>query len=167
MEHRAHDGRVFVGTGAAAIATGLTGSPITLALGLSAIGLFSSIGTALLIRNAANRGRALGWNGISGSIGLAVAPFVAGALAQMISWRAAFIVPGAPAESALLARYTPRGSAPPPTAPKLVATTYDRTWSFATLWLALGGCAGLVALAGLFLPGRLRRAPLLTAQPAE
>jgi hypothetical protein len=35
------------------------------------------------------------------------------------------------------------------------------------LWLALGGCAGLVALAGLFLPGRLRRAPLLTAQPAE
>ena len=81
----------FVGTGAAAIATGLTGSPITLALGLSAIGLFGSIyhpvGTALLIRNAANRGRALGWNGISGSIGLAVAPFVAGALAQMISWR--------------------------------------------------------------------------------
>jgi MFS family permease len=77
----------FVGTGAAAIATGLTGSPITLALGLSAIGLFGSIGTALLIRNAANRGRALGWNGISGSIGLAVAPFVAGALAQMISRR--------------------------------------------------------------------------------
>ena len=50
---------------------------------------------------------------------------------------------------------------------KLVATTYDRTGSSATLWLALGGCAGLVALAGLFLPGRLRRAPLLTAQPAE
>jgi MFS family permease len=76
----------FVGTGAAAIATGLTGSPITLALGLSAIGLFGSIyhpvGTVWLIRNDANRGRALGWNGISGSIGLAAAPFVAGALAQ-------------------------------------------------------------------------------------
>src|SRR6516165_5719661 len=64
----------FVGTGGAAIAAGLAGSPITLALGLAAIGLFGSIyhpvGTAWLIRNAANRGRAFGWNGISGSIGL-------------------------------------------------------------------------------------------------
>jgi MFS transporter, FSR family, fosmidomycin resistance protein len=85
-----------------------------------------------------------------------------------------------PAENALLARYTPaRWRATAYGAKfllalgvstigiKLVATTYDRTESFATLWLALGGCAGLVALAGLFLPGRLRRAPLLTAQPAE
>lgn len=322
----------FVGTGGAAIAAGLAGSPITLALGLAAIGLFGSIyhpvGTAWLIRNAANRGRALGWNGISGSIGLAAAPFVAGALAQVISWRAAFIVPGAlctaigvallcfvrsgnviaapvdrrpeppatrsdtmrtfivlsftmladgtisqaipvalpkafaagltglidggtldaggfvtlvflvaataqlaggwladrfamkavyilawavqaplffaaaqardvplfaammavnylgvlatPAENALLARYTPakwRATAygakfllalgVSTVGVKLVAMTYDRTGSFATLWLALGGCAGFVALAGLLLPGRLRRAPLLAPQPAE
>jgi MFS family permease len=88
----------FVGSGGAASATGLAGSPTALALGLAAIGLFGSIyhpvGTAWLIRNAANRGRALGWNGISGSIGLAAAPFVAGALVQVISWRAAFIIPG-------------------------------------------------------------------------
>src|SRR5271165_5733396 len=81
----------FVGTGGAAIAAGLAGSPITLALGLAAIGLFGSIyhpvGTAWLIRNAANRGRALGVNGIAGSIGLAAAAFVAGALAQGIGWR--------------------------------------------------------------------------------
>jgi len=322
----------FVGTGGAAIAAGLAGSPITLALGLAAIGLFGSIyhpvGTAWLIRNAANRGRALGWNGISGSIGLAAAPFVAGALAQVISWRAAFIVPGAlctaigvalfcfvrsgnviaapvdrrpeppatrsdmmrtfivlsftmladgtisqaipvalpkafaagltglidggtldaggfvtlvflvaataqlaggwladrfamkavyilawavqaplffaaaqardvplfaammavnylgvlatPAENALLARYTPakwRATAygakfllalgVSTIGVKLVAMTYDSTGNFATLWLALGGCAGLVALAGLLLPGHLRRAPLLAPQPAE
>jgi MFS transporter, FSR family, fosmidomycin resistance protein len=321
----------FVGTGGAAIAAGLAGSLITLALGLAAIGLFGSIyhpvGTAWLIRNAASRGRALGWNGISGSIGLAAAPFVAGALAQVISWRAAFIVPGAlctaigvallcfvrsgnviaasvdrrseppatrsdtmrtfivlsftmladgtisqaipvalpkvfaagltglidggtldaggfvtlvflvaatalaggwladrfamkavyilawavqaplffaaaqardvpllaammavnylgvlatPAENALLARYTPakwRATAygakfllalgVSTVGVKLVAMTYDRTASFATLWLALGGCAGFVALAGLLLPGRLRRAPLLAPQPAE
>src|ERR1700731_4223156 len=88
----------FVGTGGAAIATGLTDGPVALALGLAAIGLFGSIyhpvGTAWLVRNARNRGRALGVNGIAGSIGLAAGPFVAGALAQMISWRAAFVIPG-------------------------------------------------------------------------
>jgi MFS transporter, FSR family, fosmidomycin resistance protein len=322
----------FAGTGGAAIATGLAGGPIALALGLAAIGLFGSIyhpvGTAWLIRNAANRGRALGWNGISGSVGLAAAPFVAGALAQAISWRAAFIIPGAlctaigvlllcfvrrgdmvaapldrrpeppasradttrifivlsftmladgtiwqaipvalpkafaagltgltdggtldaggfvtlvflvaataqlvggwladrfamkavyilawaaqaplffaaaqardvpllaammavnylgvlatPAENALLARYTPakwRATAygakfvlalgVSTIGVKLVAVTYDATGDFATLWLALGGCAGFVALAGLFLPGRLRRESLLGVQPAE
>jgi len=322
----------FVGTGGAAIATGLSGGPIALALGLAAIGLFGSIyhpvGTAWLVRNAANRGRALGWNGISGSIGLATAPLVAGALTQAISWRAAFIIPGAlctavgvallgmvgsgnviaavadrrpeptasqrdmlrtfivlsftmladgtisqaipvalpkafaagltgltdggtldaggfvtlvflvaatgqlaggwladrfamkavyilawavqvplffvaaqardvpllgammavnylnvlatPAENALLARYTPakwRATAygakfllalgVSTIGVKLVAMTYDNTGSFGSLWLALGGCAGFVALAGLFLPGRLRRSPLLVAQPAE
>jgi|SRR6516225_576376 MFS family permease len=64
----------FVGTGGAAISAGLAGSPVALALGLAATGLFGSIyhpvGTAWLVRNAANRGRAFGWNGISGSIGL-------------------------------------------------------------------------------------------------
>ena len=322
----------FVGAGGAAIATGFAGGPITVALGLAAIGLFGSIyhpvGTAWLIRNATNRGRALGWNGISGSIGLAVAPFIAGALAQVLSWRAAFIIPGAlcsaiglallcmvrtgnviaaavdrrpeppasrsdtvrtfivlsftmladgtisqaipvalpkafaaglsgltdggtldaggfvtlvflvaatgqlaggwladrfamkavyifawavqaplffaaaqaqnvpllatmmtvnylgvlatPAENALLARYTPakwRATAygakfvlalgVSTIGVKLVAITYDSTGSFAGLWLALGGCAGFVALAGLFLPGRLRGVPVLAPQPAE
>ena len=322
----------FVGAGGAAIATGFAGGPIAVALGLAAIGLFGSIyhpvGTAWLIRNATNRGRALGWNGISGSIGLAVAPFIAGALAQVLSWRAAFIIPGAlcsaiglallcmvrtgnviaaavdrrpeppasrsdtvrtfivlsftmladgtisqaipvalpkafaaglsrltdggtfdaggfvtlvflvaatgqlaggwladrfamkavyifawavqaplffaaaqaqnvpllatmmavnylgvlatPAENALLARYTPakwRATAygakfvlalgVSTIGVKLVAITYDSTGSFAALWLALGGCAGFVALAALFLPGRLRGVPVLAPQPAE
>ena len=322
----------FVGAGGAAIATGFAGGPIAVALGLAAIGLFGSIyhpvGTAWLIRNATNRGRALGWNGISGSIGLAVAPFIAGALAQVLSWRAAFIIPGAlcsaiglallcmvrtgnviaaavdrrpeppasrgdtvrtfivlsftmladgtisqaipvalpkafaaglsgltdggtldaggfvtlvflvaatgqlaggwladrfamkavyifawavqaplffaaaqaqnvpllatmmavnylgvlatPAENALLARYTPakwRATAygakfvlalgVSTIGVKLVAITYDRAGSFAALWLALGGCAGFVALAGLFLPGRLRGIPVLAPQAAE
>src|ERR1700757_4397213 len=88
-----------IGTGGAAIAAGLTDGPIALALGLAGIGLFGSIyhpvGTAWLIRNARNRGRALGVNGIAGSTGLAAAAFVAGALAQAIGWRAAFIIPGA------------------------------------------------------------------------
>jgi MFS family permease len=322
----------FVGTGGAAIATGLTNGPVALALGLAAIGLFGSIyhpvGTAWLVRNAANRGQALGWNGISGSVGLAAAPFVAGALTQVISWRAAFIIPGAlcaaigialyccvrggqvvaapvdrrpdppasrhdvirtfivlsftmladgtifqavpvalpkvfaeglsgltdggtldaggfvtlvflvaataqlaggwladrfamkaiyilawafqaplffaaaqahdvpllatmmavnylgvlstPAENALLARYTParwRATAygakfllalgVSTIGVQLVAMTYDRTGNFTLLWVTLACCAAFVALAGMFLPGRLRRAPVLTPQPAE
>src|SRR5690348_14511513 len=88
----------FIGTGAAAIATGLADTPVALALGLAAIGLFGSIyhpvGTAWLVRNAEHRGRALGINGIAGSIGLGAAALVAGALAQAIGWRAAFIIPG-------------------------------------------------------------------------
>ena len=303
-----------------------------LALGLGAIGLFGSIyhpvGTAWLVRNAKNRGRALGVNGISGSIGLGAAALVAGALTQVIGWRAAFIIPGAlcvgtglvlfwclrggsvapatidrrpepaasrndvvrtfivlsftmladgtisqalpvalpkafaaglagltdggtldaggfvtlvflvaataqlvggwladrfamkgvyvlawavqvplfvvaaqardvpllgsmiavnylavlavPAENALLARYTPakwRATAfgakfllalgVSTIGIKLVAVVYDNTASFAALWLVLGGCAAFVAVAGLFLPGHLRRPPVLVPQPAE
>jgi FSR family fosmidomycin resistance protein-like MFS transporter len=88
----------FIGTGAATVATGLADSPLALGLGLAAIGLFGSIyhpvGTAWLVRNAAHRGRALGVNGICGSIGLGAAAFVAGALAQAFGWRAAFVIPG-------------------------------------------------------------------------
>ncbi len=50
---------------------------------------------------------------------------------------------------------------------KLVAMVYDSTGSFAPLWLTLAGCAAFVAVAGLFLPGRLRRAPVFIPQPAH
>jgi MFS family permease len=88
----------FIGTGLATVAAGLARSPVELALGLASIGLFSSIyhpvGMAWLIRMAENRGRALGENGIYGAVGIALAPLVAAALTDAISWRAAFIVPG-------------------------------------------------------------------------
>ncbi|MHA1601155.1 MAG: MFS transporter, partial [Alphaproteobacteria bacterium] len=41
------------------------------------------------------RGKALGVNGIFGSIGIAASGLVAGALIDLYGWRAAFIVPGA------------------------------------------------------------------------
>lgn len=88
----------FIGTGLATIATGLARSPVEMALGLASIGLFASIyhpvGMAWLVRMAENRGRALGENGIYGAVGIALAPLVAAALTDAISWRAAFIVPG-------------------------------------------------------------------------
>jgi FSR family fosmidomycin resistance protein-like MFS transporter len=88
----------FVGTGAAAVATGMARTPFEVALGLAAIGLFASIyhpvGMAWLVRSAENRGRALGINGVYGAIGIALGPLVAGVLTDAVSWRAAFIVPG-------------------------------------------------------------------------
>ena len=91
----------FVGSGIAAILTGLARNTFEVAAGLALIGTFASIyhpvGMAWLVRAAVNRGKALGLNGIFGSVGLALGPMLAGALTDLVSWRAAFIVPGATA----------------------------------------------------------------------
>jgi MFS family permease len=88
----------FLGLGGALCVTGLATSPLGLLVGLTLVGLFASIyhpvGLAWLVRNAVNRGRALGINGVFGSLGTALAAVVAGALADLLGWRAAFIVPG-------------------------------------------------------------------------
>jgi len=88
----------FLGTGGASIATGLAPSPLWLAVGLALIGTFAAIyhpvGIAWLVRSAASRGRALGVNGVFGSLGTAGAAVVAGALTAWLGWRWAFIVPG-------------------------------------------------------------------------
>ncbi len=46
------------------------------------------------MRNASSRGKALGINGIFGGLGVGAAGLVAGGLTDLISWRAAFMVPG-------------------------------------------------------------------------
>ncbi|WP_193371248.1 MFS transporter [Pelagibius marinus] len=89
----------FVGLGLAGIVCGLVSSPTALMLGLAAVGLFSAIyhpvGVAWVVKSARARGMALAVNGIFGSLGIACAGLVAGVLIDAISWRAAFIVPGA------------------------------------------------------------------------
>jgi FSR family fosmidomycin resistance protein-like MFS transporter len=89
----------FLGVGGCSILTGFADSPFGIVLGLSGIGLFAAIyhpvGIPWLVRNAVNRGRALGVNGLFGSVGTAGAALVAGLLADLWGWRAAFIVPGA------------------------------------------------------------------------
>jgi MFS transporter, FSR family, fosmidomycin resistance protein len=91
----------FIGSGVATILTGFARNSVELAIGLALIGTFASIyhpvGMAWLVRSAVNRGKALGINGIFGSVGLALGPLLAGALCDLVSWRAAFIVPGAAA----------------------------------------------------------------------
>ena len=88
----------FIGTGCAAIVTGLAQSPLGIGVGLTLIGVFASIyhpvGTAWVVRHAARRGKALGVNGLFGNLGVAAAALLAGALTDLISWRAAFIAPG-------------------------------------------------------------------------
>lgn len=89
----------FIGTGAASIFTGLVDGPLGMGIGLGLIGIFASIyhpvGIPWLVKNARNRGRALGLNGVFGSLGTAIAAVTAGLLADLWGWRAAFIVPGA------------------------------------------------------------------------
>ncbi len=89
---------MFLGLGLSGIACAFLDTPAALLLGLSSIGLFSAIyhpvGIAWLVNNAGRPGRALGINGIFGSVGIAAAGLVAGALIDLYSWRAAFFVPG-------------------------------------------------------------------------
>ncbi len=88
----------FLGVGGGSIAAGLAQGPLALCLALACIGLFAAIyhpvGIPWLVRNAANHGRALGVNGVFGSIGTASAALVAGFLADLYGWRMAFILPG-------------------------------------------------------------------------
>lgn len=88
----------FLGLGASAVAVGLAGTPFTLALALAATGLFGSIyhpvGISWLLRNAVDKGKAIGVNGVFGGIGPAVAGLIAGGAIETLGWRAAFIGPG-------------------------------------------------------------------------
>lgn len=89
---------MFLGMGAASVATGFARDPFEVALGLAAIGLFASIyhpvATAVVVRYATKRGRDLGINGVFGGIGIGSGPLIAGILTDTLGWREAFIIPG-------------------------------------------------------------------------
>ena len=88
----------FFGIGTASILTGFATGPVQIALGLTLVGVFAAIyhpvGIAMLVANRENVGRVLGVNGVFGNVGVAFSALIAGALADAIGWRAAFIVPG-------------------------------------------------------------------------
>jgi len=89
----------FVGIGIASMLTGLAGSTVQIALGLTLIGVFGAIyhpvGISMLVSGRDKVGRVLGVNGVFGNLGVAFAALIAGALAYWINWRAAFLLPGA------------------------------------------------------------------------
>ena len=89
----------FFGTGLSLVAAGLVSTPVALAVALAFAGTFAAIyhpiGTSMLIDAAGDRpGRAIGINGVFGNFGVASAPVVTALLAQTVSWRAAFLLPG-------------------------------------------------------------------------
>ncbi len=89
----------FAGTGGGMMLTGAATTPFQIAVCLTLTGLFASIfhpvGFSWLVRTAVNRGTALGVVGVFGGLGPSVAALSAGFLIDTMSWRAAFMIPGA------------------------------------------------------------------------
>ncbi|WP_109122440.1 MFS transporter [Azospirillum sp. TSO22-1] len=88
----------FLITGGGSVATGLAETPAQMTAALAVLGLGASIyhpvGMAWMVKNAVNRGKALGYLGLFGTIGIAVAAVVAGGLTELWGWRSAFLIPG-------------------------------------------------------------------------
>ena len=88
----------FFGIGAASILTALAQTPMQLAVCLTLIGVFASIyhpvGIPMLLERSSNPGATIGFNGLAGNLGVAVAALLTGFLIQWLGWRAAFVVPG-------------------------------------------------------------------------
>ena len=88
----------FFGIGAAAILTAFTQNVWQLAASLTLMGVFASIyhpvGIPMLLERSAQPGATIGFNGLVGNLGVAVAALLTGFLIQAWGWRAAFIVPG-------------------------------------------------------------------------
>ena len=88
----------FFGIGMSAIATALAESPLQMAFGLFAIGVFGAIyhpvGIPLVIQGYMKTGLRIAVNGVFGNLGVAVAALLTGYLVDQSGWRSAFIWPG-------------------------------------------------------------------------
>jgi MFS family permease len=87
----------FFGMGVAALAIALTQSAWQLAVALTLMGAFSAIyhpvGIPMLVRGSRRPGLTIGFNGLAGNLGVALAAVVTGFLVKYAGWRAAFVVP--------------------------------------------------------------------------
>jgi MFS family permease len=88
----------YVGCGFSLVGAAFAPSLETLAIALFALGVFAAIyhpvGTAMVIENATVRGRTLAFNGVCGNLGVSLAAGITAALTAVLSWRAAFFIPG-------------------------------------------------------------------------
>ena len=88
----------FFGIGMSAIATALAQSPLQMAFGLFAIGVFGAIyhpvGIPLVIQGYMKTGLRIAVNGVFGKLCVAVAALWTGYLLDQSGWRSAFIWPG-------------------------------------------------------------------------
>jgi MFS family permease len=89
----------FIGCGLALVAAAAAPNLIVLAVALFVLGIFAAIyhpvGTAMVVEAATHRGRTLALNGVCGNLGVALAAGITAALAALIGWRGAFLVPAA------------------------------------------------------------------------
>ena len=88
----------FLGIGASSIATALADSPIEIATGLFAIGVFAAIyhpvGLAMVVHGRSKTGMPLAINGVFGNLGVAAAALLTGYLIDTGGWRNSFVLPG-------------------------------------------------------------------------
>jgi len=88
----------YFGIGASLFVTGFAQDAWQIAAGLTLTGAFAAIyhpvGIAMLVAAPEKMGKALGWNGLWGNLGLAFAALLTGALVDAFGWRTAFFVPG-------------------------------------------------------------------------
>jgi len=85
-----------LGMAASSFMAGLSTGLETLALALFLLGLFASLyhpaSFSLISKAATERGKAFGVHGVGGSVGLAMAPILAGIIALEMGWRWSFLI---------------------------------------------------------------------------
>ncbi|MBK19358.1 MAG: MFS transporter [Rhodospirillaceae bacterium] len=88
----------FIGIGASSALTALAQSPLQIAFGLFAIGVFAAIyhpvGLSMVVQGREKTGVPLAVNGVFGNLGVASAALITGFLIDTTGWQSAFIAPG-------------------------------------------------------------------------
>ncbi len=88
----------FIGIGVSAMLVSVAQTPWQLAFLLALMGCFASIyhpvGIPMLMQYTDSPGRAIGFNGLMGNLGIAIAALLTGWLVSVSGWRAAFWMPG-------------------------------------------------------------------------
>lgn len=86
----------LVGAAVMSVLVSLSPSIYVLAVALTglglAIGLYHPAGMAFIARGVRKRAMGLGYHGMGGNFGVALAPFFAGSIAALWGWRAAYLV---------------------------------------------------------------------------
>ena len=84
----------MLGSGLSAVLVGISQTTLMLGIALAlmglTMGLYHPAGIALIAQKVRQRGMALGLHGVSGNLGIAFTPLLAGGLAFAFDWRAAY-----------------------------------------------------------------------------
>ena len=88
----------LAGTTAASVVTFAAGGGVGVAAGLILLGFFASLyhpaGLAMISMNVRDVGKAIGIHGMAGTLGVAVAPLVAGTMTSRFGWQYAYLFLG-------------------------------------------------------------------------